>query len=150
MKIKPRPATKASATAAKPATKSLFDAWHDLVAPDDIIEVGRRLGVIKRQRKIDLPALVAATIGAVSPVPGSETSALVNYLQLVGAGEDEAKIALSSLNETALRAVAVESREHADRCSLAQTHSEESEETGRLVMIVALEEGPELLHLISR
>ena len=50
--------------------------------------------------------------------PGSETSALVNYLQLVGVGEDEAKIALSSfydryseefaalMRELALRAVA--------------------------------------------
>lgn len=117
MKIRPRPTTKASETATGPAKKSLFDAWHELVAPDDIIEVGRRLGVIKRQRKIDLPALVAATIGAVSPVPGSETSALVNYLQLVGVGEDDAKIALSSfydrysdefaalMRELALRAV---------------------------------------------
>jgi hypothetical protein len=121
MKLRPPPTTKESGTsspAAKPVTKSLFDAWHELVAPDDIIEVGRRLGVIKRQRKIDLPALVAATIGAVSPVPGAETNALVNYLQLVGVGEDEAKIALSSfydryseefaalMRELALRAVA--------------------------------------------
>jgi hypothetical protein len=99
MKLRPAPTTKESDTSdttAKPATKSLFNAWHELIAPDDIIEVGRRLGVIKRQRKVDLPALVAATIGAVSPVPGSETSALVNYLQLVGVGEDEAKIAVSS------------------------------------------------------
>lgn len=81
------------------APPSLLEAWHELVAPDDIIEVGRRLGVIKRQRKVDLPALVAATITAVSPVPGSETSALVNYLHLVGVDDAGAKIALSSFYE---------------------------------------------------
>jgi hypothetical protein len=114
MKLRPGTTTKEADT----TTKSLFEAWHELVAPDDIIEVGRRLGVIKRQRKIDLPALVAATIGAVNPVPGSETSALVNYLQLVGVEDDDAKIALSSfydryteefamlMRELALRAVA--------------------------------------------
>ncbi len=89
-----------------------------MTQPEDIIEVGRRLGVIKRQRNVDLSAMVAATIGAVSPVPGSETSALVNYLQLVGGSADDAKIALSSfcdrysdelaalMRELALRAVA--------------------------------------------
>lgn len=118
MKAKPRTKRQSTEAAKKPAQKSLLEAWHEIVAPDDIIEVGRRLGVIKRQRKIDLPALVAATIGAVSPVPGSETSALVNYLQLVGVEEEEAKIALSSfydrftdefaalMRELALRAVA--------------------------------------------
>lgn len=118
MKVKPRSTTKTTTAVPNEAEKRLFEAWHDIVAPDDIIEVGRRLGVIKRQRKVDLPALVAATIGAVSPVPGSETSALVNYLQLVGVGKEEAKIALSSfydrytdafaalMRELALRAVA--------------------------------------------
>ena len=56
----------------------------ELVGPDEIIEAGRRLGAIKRQRKVDLPALVQATIAAMSPIPGAETSAFVNYLSITG------------------------------------------------------------------
>ena len=56
----------------------------ELVTPDEIIEAGRRLGAIKRQRKTDLPALVQATVAAMSPIPGAETSALVNYLSITG------------------------------------------------------------------
>jgi IS4 transposase len=56
----------------------------ELVSADDIIEAGRRMGAIKRQRKVDLPALVKATVAAMSPVPGAETSAMVNYLWITG------------------------------------------------------------------
>jgi len=56
----------------------------ELVKPDEIIEAGRRLGAIKRQRKTDLPALVQATVAAMSPIPGAETSAFVNYLSITG------------------------------------------------------------------
>ena len=56
----------------------------ELISADDIIEAGRRLGAIKRQRKVDLPALVQATVAAMSPMPGAETSALVNYLSITG------------------------------------------------------------------
>lgn len=63
---------------------SILETWQDLVAPDEIIEAGRRLGVIKRQRKVDLPALVEATIAAMAAVPGAETTALSHYLGLVG------------------------------------------------------------------
>lgn len=58
--------------------------WKELVAPEDIIEAGVRLGAIKRQRKVDLPALTQATVAAMSPIPGAETSAFVNYLSLTG------------------------------------------------------------------
>lgn len=56
----------------------------ELVAAEDIIEAGRRLGAIQRQRKVDLPALVQATIAAMSPIPGAETSAFVNYMSITG------------------------------------------------------------------
>jgi hypothetical protein len=56
----------------------------ELVSPEEIIEAGRRLGAIKRQRKVDLPALVQATVAAMSPIPGAETSAFVNYLSITG------------------------------------------------------------------
>jgi hypothetical protein len=56
----------------------------ELVGPEEIIEAGRRLGAIKRQRKVDLPALVQATVAAMSPIPGAETTAFVNYLSITG------------------------------------------------------------------
>lgn len=61
----------------------LLDALHALVGPDEILEAGCRLSVIQRQRKLDLPALVEATITAMSPMPGTQTTILVNYLALV-------------------------------------------------------------------
>lgn len=60
-----------------------IEAYQELLAPEDIIEAGRRLGVIERQRKVDLPALVKATVLALGPMPGAQTSAYTNYLSLV-------------------------------------------------------------------
>ena len=57
---------------------------HDLFEPDEIWEAGRRLGVITRDRKIDLPALVEGTVLALSGLPGTQTSAFANYIQLAG------------------------------------------------------------------
>ncbi len=59
---------------------SVLETLNALVGPDEILETGRRLGVIQRQRKVDLPALVEATILAMSPHPGVQTSIFVNYL----------------------------------------------------------------------
>jgi len=64
--------------------KGFIERLGELVSADDIIEAGRRLGALKRQRKVDLPALVQATVAAMSPIPGAETSALVNYLSITG------------------------------------------------------------------
>jgi len=57
---------------------------HALFSRDEIWEAGRRLGVISRDRKIDLPALVEGTVLALSGLPGAQTSAFTNYLQLAG------------------------------------------------------------------
>lgn len=59
---------------------NVLETLHELVGPDEILETGRRLGVIQRQRKLDLPALVKATILAMSPHPGMQTSIFINYL----------------------------------------------------------------------
>ena len=59
-------------------------AFQALVGEDEIIEAGRRLGVIERQRKVDLPALVTATISALSATPGAQTSIFASYLGLTG------------------------------------------------------------------
>jgi len=58
--------------------------FHELFSADEIWEAGRRLGVISRDRKIDLPALVEGTVLALSGLPGAQTSAFANYLQLAG------------------------------------------------------------------
>jgi hypothetical protein len=42
------------------------------------------LGVVTRERKIDVPALVEATVLAMSGLPGTQTSAFANYIQLTG------------------------------------------------------------------
>ena len=76
-------AKKATSTKSGAKTKdSLLETWRELLSPDDIIEVGRRLGVIKRQRKVDLATLVTSTIASVAPVPGAETTAMTTYFQM--------------------------------------------------------------------
>jgi hypothetical protein len=59
-------------------------AFRKLVAPEDIIEAACRLGAIRRQRKVDMPALVEATIAAVLPTQGAQTTAFANYMSLTG------------------------------------------------------------------
>ena len=75
-----RPAKTPTSAAAK--QQSVFEAFRALVGAEEIIEAGCRLGVIERQRKVDLPALVEATILAMLPMPGVQTSVMVNYLSL--------------------------------------------------------------------
>ena len=69
-------------TAAAMKQQTLFQAFRALVGEEEIIEAGSRLGVIERQRKVDLPALVESTILAMLPMPGVQTSVMVNYLSL--------------------------------------------------------------------
>ena len=61
-----------------------LEQFRGLVGPDEIIAAGRSLGVIQRQRKVDLPKLVEATVLSMSGVPGAQTNALSNYLTLTG------------------------------------------------------------------
>lgn len=61
-----------------------LSTFRRLIAPEDIIEAACRLGAIQRQRKVDLPALVEATIAAVLPVNGTQTTAFANYIALTG------------------------------------------------------------------
>ncbi|MCI0669630.1 MAG: IS4 family transposase, partial [Myxococcaceae bacterium] len=88
-------------------------AFRELVAPEDIIEAACRLGAIQRQRKVDMPALVEATIAAVLPTPGVQTTAFANYIALTGqqlapsAFYDRFSLGFAELmREVALRAVA--------------------------------------------
>lgn len=58
--------------------------YGELVGPDEILEAGRRLGAIQRQRKVELPKLVEATVISLSATPGAQTSVFVNYINLTG------------------------------------------------------------------
>lgn len=62
----------------------VLGALRELVAPEDILEAASRLGALQRQRKVDLPALVEATVAAVLPTPGVQTTAFANYIALTG------------------------------------------------------------------
>ena len=62
----------------KVTPEGFIEKLGELLEPDDIIEAGPRQGAIKRQRKVDLSGLVQATVVAMSPIPGTETSAFVN------------------------------------------------------------------------
>jgi len=58
--------------------------FNKLFEPAAIVKAAISLGVIKRHRKIDLAELVKATVLALSPIPGTQTSALTNYSLLTG------------------------------------------------------------------
>jgi putative transposase len=65
-------------------TTAFLARFAELVGPDEIIEAGMRLGALERQRKVDLPKLVQATILALSPVPGTQMTGFQNYIGLTG------------------------------------------------------------------
>lgn len=66
----------------KEAPSGFLESYNELVNPETILEAAMRLGVIERQRKIDIPGLVEATIQALSPIPGTQTTIFTNYLAL--------------------------------------------------------------------
>ncbi len=67
-----------------PPQTPFLAARHGLFGAEEIIEAARRLGAIERQRKIDLPALVEATVMALSPVAGTQTTIYSLYCALAG------------------------------------------------------------------
>ncbi|NVJ07998.1 hypothetical protein HUW63_22495, partial [Myxococcus sp. AM001] len=66
-----------------PRTK-VAEGLRALVSAEDILEAARRLGALQRQRKVDLVALVESTVAAVTPLPGTQTTAFANYIALTG------------------------------------------------------------------
>lgn len=67
-----------------PGTCAFMKAYETLIDDEAIVEAGSRLGVVQRQRKVDLAALVEATITSLFPLPGTQTSTFVEYLALTG------------------------------------------------------------------
>lgn len=69
----------------EPTTGGGFlEQFRTVIGAEDIIAAGRSLGVIQRQRKVDLPKLVEATVLSMWGTPGMQTSAMTNYLSLTG------------------------------------------------------------------
>jgi len=62
----------------------LIKKLNEVIAPEDVIDAACQLGAIKRQRKVDMQALVQATVTAMVPIPGAETTAFANYISLTG------------------------------------------------------------------
>jgi hypothetical protein len=62
----------------------LLKKLNEVIAPEDVIDAACQLGAIKRQRKVDMQALVQATVTAMAPIPGAETTAFANYITLTG------------------------------------------------------------------
>ena len=73
-------------TSEKPTLPStpFLASYHELFKAEDLWNAARKLGVVTRERKIDVPALVEATVLAMSGLPGTQTSAFANYIQLTG------------------------------------------------------------------
>ena len=116
---------KKSASPQGSSTSSIFmKAYETLIDDEAIIEAGARLGVVQRQRKIDLTALVEATITSLSPMPGAQTNALVEYLALTGE-----ELAPSSFYDRFTDPFATLMRELADKAVRAVR---EAESTGDL------------------
>jgi hypothetical protein len=59
-------------------SRSVFESRRALVERDAILEAGRRLGMIQRDRKLDFPALVESTLLADWPIPRMQTSIFAN------------------------------------------------------------------------
>lgn len=64
--------------------RRFLQQFDSLFESSAILRAAMSLGVIQRQRKIDIPQLVKATVLALSPIPGTQTSALTNYTLLTG------------------------------------------------------------------
>lgn len=72
-------------TKEKPEPKTPFlSAYYDLFSVDDLWAAARKWGAVERARKVDVPALVEATVLAMSGLPGTQTTAFANYIHLTG------------------------------------------------------------------
>jgi len=61
-----------------------FAKYHDLFDADDLWAAARQMGAVTRERKVDVSALVEASVLAMSGLPGTQTTIFANYIQLTG------------------------------------------------------------------
>jgi hypothetical protein len=68
---KPRAPKRKSRRPEAPTQSGFLEQFRTLMGPEEIIAAGRSLGVIERQRKVDLPKLVEATVLSMWGTPGA-------------------------------------------------------------------------------
>ncbi|WP_437632380.1 IS4 family transposase [Sorangium sp. So ce854] len=72
-------------TSAPPAVPVPFLAkYHELFDADELWAAARQMGAVTRDRKVDVSALVEASVLAMSGLPGTQTTIFANYIQLTG------------------------------------------------------------------
>lgn len=59
-------------------------AYHNLFDSDDLWSAARKLGAVTRERKVDLPALVEASVLALSGLPGTQMTIYAGYVEMTG------------------------------------------------------------------
>ena len=62
-------------------TTPFMVAFYDLFDGDVLWEAARRIGVVERVRKLNLPELVRATVASLSGPVGTQTTILSSYLE---------------------------------------------------------------------
>ncbi len=65
-------------------TTPFLAAYNKLFDSDDLWCAARQLGVVRRDRKIDIPALVEASVLALSGLPGTQMTIYAGYIGLTG------------------------------------------------------------------
>lgn len=108
---------------------------NELFDADDIVAAGRQLGVIERRRKLNLPALVEATVLTLTGPDGPQTTIFGNYITLAGG-----KLARSSFYEWFSTDMAVLMAELSHRAieavrAVERDHKVEHPETGLLARL---------------
>lgn len=58
--------------------------YHKLFDANDLWSAARQMGAVTRERKVDVSALVEASVLAMSGLPGTQTTILANYIHLTG------------------------------------------------------------------
>lgn len=61
-----------------------LSAYHELFDSRDLLAAARQMGVVIRDRKVDVDALAESSVLAMSGLPGTQTTIFANYIQLTG------------------------------------------------------------------
>lgn len=113
-------------------TTPFLAKYHELFDEDDLWAAARQAGAVERRRKVDLPALVEASVLALSAQAGTQTTIMSHYMSLGGP-----PVAPSSFYDRFTDEFATLLNELADRAVLAVRAVEDNDAVaarlGRLV-----------------
>jgi hypothetical protein len=65
-------------------TAPFLAKYNELFDADDLWAMARKVGAVERERKVDIAALVEASVLALSGLPGTQTSIYANYVHFTG------------------------------------------------------------------